>query len=771
MRYTYVRQHDSTDCAAACLAMVCLHYKKEITITRLRDMMGTDLKGTNLIGLQKAANELGFTCAAVRVDRENFLSDFSLPCIAQEITDQGLTHFVVVFKKTTIPDDTARRKHVLKEAEAAKDETKKHKTKDYVIIGDPASELKKISLDEFYKNFTGVLLLLNPTPQFETGKIQQGSIFKRYLNLLLPQKKLFAYAILSSCILTILGIASSLFNKILMDEVLPYGLKNLLVTLILVFSVVNLTSALISFVRQWILIHLSIKIDIPLMLGYFGHIYKLPMKFFATRKTGDITTRYSDASTIKSIFTSIALSLIMDITMAVVTGIILFKMNATLFSISLFMTLVSILLVLVYKQPYKKINEETMQQASVLNSQMIEGLRGIETIKCNANEDTELENLEREYIKRLKISIRSSKISTTQSLFTTILSTGFSMLTTYVGISQVLDGSITLGSFMAFTTLSSYFTNPISNLVNLQMQIQEASISMKRLTEIMDYQTEQDDEQEHTELEKIEGDIVFKNVTFRYGNRSPALDHVSFTIPQGKKVALVGSSGSGKSTITKLLLKYYEPEEGEIQVGGINLNEYTNDSVRRAISYVPQNIELFSKSIYDNIRISRMDASLDEVKEAAKKADAHDFIRKLPLQYYTFLEEAGNGLSGGEKQRIALARAFLKDSNLYILDESTSNLDFATENIIFDMIYNQLADRSMLIVAHRLSTIRNCDIILVMDHGQIVEKGTHDELMAKNGRYCELWNMQQGVFQRKKETKAPVAGPIVDEDDDDAITY
>ena len=771
MRYTYVRQHDSTDCAAACLAMVCLHYKKEITITRLRDMMGTDLKGTNLIGLQKAANELGFTCAAVRVDRENFLSDFSLPCIAQEITDQGLTHFVVVFKKTTIPDDTARRKHVLKEAEAAKDETKKHKTKDYVIIGDPASELKKISLDEFYKNFTGVLLLLNPTPQFETGKIQQGSIFKRYLNLLLPQKKLFAYAILSSCILTILGIASSLFNKILMDEVLPYGLKNLLVTLILVFSVVNLTSALISFVRQWILIHLSIKIDIPLMLGYFGHIYKLPMKFFATRKTGDITTRYSDASTIKSIFTSIALSLIMDITMAVVTGIILFKMNATLFSISLFMTLVSILLVLVYKQPYKKINEETMQQASVLNSQMIEGLRGIETIKCNANEDTELENLEREYIKSLKISIRSSKISTTQSLFTTILSTGFSMLTTYVGISQVLDGSITLGSFMAFTTLSSYFTNPISNLVNLQMQIQEASISMKRLTEIMDYQTEQDDEQEHTELEKIEGDIVFKNVTFRYGNRSPALDHVSFTIPQGKKVALVGSSGSGKSTITKLLLKYYEPEEGEIQVGGINLNEYTNDSVRRAISYVPQNIELFSKSIYDNIRISRMDASLDEVKEAAKKADAHDFIRKLPLQYYTFLEEAGNGLSGGEKQRIALARAFLKDSNLYILDESTSNLDFATENIIFDMIYNQLADRSMLIVAHRLSTIRNCDIILVMDHGQIVEKGTHDELMAKNGRYCELWNMQQGVFQRKKETKAPVAGPIVDEDDDDAITY
>ena len=776
MRYTYVRQHDTTDCAAACLAMVCLHYKKEVTITRLRDMMGTDLKGTNLVGLQKAANELGFTTAAVRVDRENFLSDFSLPCIAQVITDQGLAHFVVVFKKTTIKDDGARRKHMLQDAESRKEEEekgKKHKCKDYVIIGDPGTELKKISLDEFYKNFTGVLLLLNPTSEFKGGKIEKGGMMKRYINLLLPQKKLFFYAILSSIITTILGIASSMFNKILMDEVLPYGLNSLLVTLILVFSVVSITSTLIGFVRQWVLIHLSIKIDIPLMLGYFGHIFNLPMKFFATRKTGDITTRYSDANTIKSIFTSIALSLIMDISMAVITGIILFRMNAMLFSISLFMALVSILLVLIYKQPYKKINEETMVQSAALNSQMIESLRGIETVKCNANEDTELENLEREYIKSLKISLRSSRISTTQGLISAFISMVFGMLTTYVGISQVLNGEMTLGGYMAFSTLSSYFTSPLSNLIGLQMQIQEANISMKRLTEIMDYPSETAGDEDRTDLEKVEGDIEFKDVTFRYGNRAPALDHISFTIPAGKKVALVGSSGSGKSTITKLLLKYYEPEDGEIDFNGVNLTEYTNDSVRRAISYVPQNVELFSKTIYDNIRVSRMDATMDEVKEAAKKADAHDFIRHLPLQYNTYLEEAGNGLSGGEKQRIALARAFLKDSNLYILDESTSNLDFATETLIFNMIYEQLADRSMLIVAHRLSTIRDCDLILVMDHGKIVERGNHEELMAKNGRYAELWNMQQGIFRkRKQEPVEQLPSATVEEDDDgESITY
>ncbi len=775
MRYTYVRQHDTTDCAAACLAMVCLHYKKEITITRLRDMMGTDLKGTNLVGLQKAANELGFTTAAVRVDRENFLSDFTLPCIAQVITDQGLAHFVVVFKKTTIKDDADRRKHMKKEAELAKDDTQKHKkkSKDYVIIGDPASELKKISLDEFYKNFTGVLLLLNPTSQFKSGKVKQGSLIKRYIDLLWPHKKLFFYAILASVITTVLGIASSMFSKILMDEVLPYGLKSMLVSLIIIFTTVSITSTLIGFVKQWVLIHLSIKIDIPLMLGYFGHIFKLPMSFFATRKTGDITTRYSDANTIKSIFTSVALSLVMDIAMCLITGVILFRMNAMLFSISLFMALVSILLVIVYKQPYKKINEESMVQSAALSSQMIESLRGIETVKCNANEDTELENLEREYIKSLKISLRSSRISTTQGLISTFISAGFSMLTTYVGYMQVLNGEMTLGSYMAFSTLSSYFTSPLSSLISLQMTFQEAQISMKRLTEIMDYEAEDAHDDERTELERVEGDIEFKDVVFRYGNRSPALDHVSFTIPAGKKVALVGSSGSGKSTITKLLLKYYEPEEGEIDINGVNLNEYTNTSVRRAVSYVPQNVELFSKTIYDNIRISRMDATLDEVKEAAKKADAHDFIRHLPLQYNTYLEEAGNGLSGGEKQRIALARAFLKDTNLYIMDESTSNLDFATENIIFDMVYNQLADRSMLIVAHRLSTIRDCDMILVMDHGKIVERGTHDELLAMDGKYAELWNMQQGIFRKRvKADTAPAPAAVVEEDDDgESMTY
>ena len=255
---------------------------------------------------------------------------------------------------------------------------------------------------------------------------------------------------------------------------------------------------------------------------------------------------------------------------------------------------------------------------------------------------------------------------------------------------------------------------------------------------------------EYTEMEKIDGDIEFKDVTFRYGSRSPALNHVSFTIPKGKKVALVGQSGSGKSTITKLLLKYYEPESGDHERQW-HQSGRVQQSVRPPRHRLcPQNVELFSKTLYDNIRISRPDATIDEVKAAAKKGRRPRVYPQAAAAVQHLSGRSRQRPLGGEKQRLAMARAFLKDANLYIFDEATSSLDFGTENTIFDMIYNQLADRSMLIVAHRLSTVRDCDLILVMDHGEIVERGTHEELLEKQGKYYELWSLQQGIFRRKK---------------------
>ena len=266
-------------------------------------------------------------------------------------------------------------------------------------------------------------------------------------------------------------------------------------------------------------------------------------------------------------------------------------------------------------------------------------------------------------------------------------------------------------------------------------------------------------------------ELQFHDVAKRYGAKE-ALRGIDLTLTAGV-YGLLGPNGAGKSTLMNILAGTLQADSGRSLFCGEDIRDMSQEDLRARIAYVPQNVELFSKTLYDNIRISKPDATIDEVKAAAKKADAHEFIRKLPLQYNTYLEEAGNGLSGGEKQRIAMARAFLKDSNLYIFDEATSSLDFGTENTIFDMIYNQLADRSMLIVAHRLSTVRDCDLILVMDHGEIVERGTHDELLAKQGKYYELWNLQQGIFRRKKEAPAPAPAAVVEEDDDgeDAMTY
>ncbi|MBF1355042.1 MAG: peptidase domain-containing ABC transporter [Mogibacterium diversum] len=741
-KYHLVKQHDSTDCAAACMAMICLYYKKEITITELRDLMGTDIRGTNLIGISKCAEKIGFDCQAVRVDRNGLLSNYTLPCIANIITKEGVSHFIVIYK--------IKKRHI--------------------ILGDPGKEsVENINIEDFIQRFTGILFILAPTAEFKFKNENKQSTFNRFLSLLLPQKKLFAFAILASLIMTILGILLAMFNKIIMDEVIPYGLKNVLLSSLIIFSVVAFTQTVIGFLRSWIMLYLSQRIDIPLILGYFNHVYSLPMRFFSTRKTGDIITRFTDAFTIKDVFTNIALTLIMDIVMAIITGVILFKMSGRLFGIIVILTILSIILVFVFKQPYKKINKEQMQQSSILNSEIIEGLEAIETIKGNAIEDKELEIIEKEYIKSLRIAYKEGKLTIFQGALSEVISTLGNLFIMYFGIRQVLDGYMTIGSMMAFSTLSGYFMEPVGNLVGLQLDIQEAQISMKRISEILDYEKEIIKENENVSS-KTEGDINFENVSFGYGNRGLVLNNISFSIEQGKKTAIVGASGSGKSTIVKLLLKYFDIENGTITIDGININEITPNCLRNNISLVPQDVRLFSKSIYQNVLMSKPEASEKDVVKALAMADAMSFVKKQPMQMHTILEDAGHGLSSGERQRIALARAFLKNTSLFILDEPTSSLDFGTETKIFDTIYNKLNGKTILIVAHRLSTIRNCDKIIVLSEGKIVEQGTHEELLDKRGEYYCLWELQQGE-KTIKEGDNYVKDDKSISDDINTITY
>ena len=717
-----VKQHDITDCAAACLAMVCMYYKKEITITKLRDILGTDIKGTTLLGLENGAKRLGFDTRAIRVDKEGFKSKYTLPAIAHVITKEGLSHFVIVHKVT----------------------------KKKVVILDPAKGKEKKDIDEFFESFDGILLLLVPNNEFKPGKVKGQGIISKFIQLLLPQKSLFFYSIVTSAILTILGIGSAFFNKVLMDEILPYGLKNQLNIFVIGFLVLAITQTLLGAIRQHMLLYLSQKIYIPLLLGYFKHVYKLPMKFFAARKVGDILTRFSDAFTIKNILTSVSLSLIMDIVLATVSACILYVMNQTLFIVILVLTIISAALIYIFKGPYKKINLEQMEAGARLNSQIIEGLKGIETVKVHAAEDNSIEKLEIEYIRNLRIAFKEGVLSNIQESVSGMISTIGNLFLMYIGATMIMKGDITLGTLMSFSTLSGYFMDPIGRLISLQLSIQEASISLKRISEIYEVEKEQDeDDNDKIKIEKIDGDIELKNITFRYGSRSPVLKNVSIKIPKGKKVALVGASGSGKTTISKLLLKYYEPEEGQINISGYNIDELDLYSLREKICYVPQNVELFSGSIKENITLGKTNASYEEIKAACENAGCREFIEKLPGKYGTFLEEAGGGLSGGEKQRIALARALVKKPSFLILDEATSNLDFISEAKIFDTLFKKGRNITMLMIAHRLSTIRSCDIIYVMDKGQVVEVGNHESLLSKKGYYYRLYISQVGSLQER----------------------
>lgn len=722
-----VKQLDATDCAAACLATVCMYYKKEITITKLRDVLGTDIKGTTLKGLEDGARGLGFDTKAIRVDKTGFTSGFTLPAIAHIITKEGLSHFVVI--------------HKIK--------------KDKLIILDPGKGVVKESVDEFFKSFDGVILLLIPNQSFTIEKDKKESTLSKFIKILLPQKALFIYSIIASVILTILGIASSFFNKILMDEILPYSLKNQLLIFTIGFLVIAITQILISAIRQQMLLYLSQKINISLLLGYFKHVYKLPMKFFASRKVGDILTRFRDASTIQNILTSVSLSLIIDVVLATVSAIILYLMNNILFFVVLVLTIISAVLIYIFKRPYKIINLQQMEAEARLNSHIIESLKGIETVKVNAAEGKTLEKLEVEFVRNLRIGFKEGVLSNIQGSISSAISTIGNLVLMFIGATMVIDNKITLGSLMAFTSLTGYFMGPIGRLISLQMSIQEASISLKRISEIYEVEKEQEDE-DKIKIEKVDEDITLSNITFRYGSRAPVLKDVTIKIPKGKKVALVGESGSGKTTISKLLLKYYKPEEGKINIAGYDIEELDIFSLRRSIAYVPQNIELFSGTIKENVSLGVENYNYEDIKVACENAGCSSFIDKLPGKYDTFLEEAGGGLSGGEKQRLALARAFIKKDDFIILDEATSNLDFISEAKIYHTLFVKGKNKTMLIIAHRLSTIRNCDIIYVLDKGKVVEEGSHEELLRKKGYYYRLYISQVGEVEKVKEKEIEV---------------
>ncbi len=714
MKYYCIKQHDITDCGAACLATISKQYGLKLPISKIREIAGTDKQGTNAYGMVKAAEQLGFTAKGVKGNQDAFFSDFPLPAIAHVVIDGKLLHYVVVHKIT----------------------------KKEVVIADPAKGIVKYSPEEFFKIWTGVLILLVPNTTFKKGNQKKGSL-SRFFGLLAPQKSLLLYIFLASLLITAFGIIASFYFRFIMDEVVAYSTRTTLTIVSIGVIVLYVFKSILDFFRNHLMLYLSQKLDIPLILGYYQHVLSLPMNFFGTRKIGEIVSRFMDASKIRDAISGATLTIMIDTIMAVVGGVVLYIQNPTLFAISVVLLIFYGIIVFAYNKPIKKINEKIMEENSQVTSYLVESLNGIETVKSFNSERKAQYETEKLFIKFLKSVFKSGFLSNGQQTLTDAVAVIGETIILWVGTVAVLDGNMTIGQLITFNALLAYFLTPIKNLINLQPTMQTAIVASDRLSEILELSSEKD-ENEDRKLQDIslKQPILISDLDFRYGTRQLVLQNINMEIKPGEKIALVGESGSGKTTLVKLLMHFYDWEKGEITFGNYNIKDINLETLREKIAYISQDIFMFSGTIRENLALGNEDASLEEIIEACKLSKANEFIEKLPMRYETLLEENGNNLSGGQKQRLAIARALLKKPDILIMDEATSNLDSITEKAIENTISDLSENITTIIIAHRLSTVMRCDKILVMENGRIVEQGTHNELMSANGRYYALWKEQ-----------------------------
>ncbi|PFZ58625.1 bacteriocin ABC transporter ATP-binding protein [Bacillus wiedmannii] len=715
-KYHWVRQHDIKDCGAACISTISKHYGLHIPISKIREYAGTDRNGTNVYGLIQAAEKLGFSAKGVRGNVES-LKEIPLPAIAHVIIDGKLLHYVVILEIT-----------------------KKGK----VIVADPGEGIIKYDIKEFNEIWTGVLVLLIPNESFQS-RDEEKNTFSRFMFLLKNQQSLLIPIFLSSILITIFGVLGAFYFKIVIDNIVTENLKHTLTYLSIGIIVLYIFKVLLELFRSHLILYLSRRLDIKLMFGYYKHVLSLPMNFFETRKVGEIISRFQDAAKIREALATTTLTVMIDTIMVIAGSILLYTQSSTLFFITALHVPIYILIIWMFQSSYEKINRQEMESNAELTSYIVESLNGISTIKSyNAEKEAEFQT-EKRLISLLQKFFKRFLITNSQESIKTIVELVGGVVILWVGAIAILNGEMTIGQLVAYNALLVYFLDPIKNLVDLQPTLQSAFVASKRLTEILDLDLEKND-QEDKKLSptSFHHKIRLDNITFKYGTRQNIFNNLSFEIPIGYSVGFVGESGSGKTTIAKLLMRYYDVNEGNIYYDNYHIKDMNRTGLRNKIAYVAQESFFFSGSIFDNLVFGlNREVTMDKIIEACILADAHEFISSLPLRYDTLLEENASNVSGGQRQRLSIARALLKEADVLILDEATSHLDSTSERKIIENLKEYRAGKlTTITIAHRLSTIMHCDNIFVMSKGEIVEEGKHGELINKDGLYRVLWNNQ-----------------------------
>lgn len=740
MKFPHFQQHDQMDCGAACIKIIAEYYGKPLYMEAIREKCFVSKQGVSFTSMYDAAESFGFRVKAVSADGEELRSKVLLPCIVH----WDHNHFVVVYK------------------------IKKHFGHLYVYVSDPAaSDLQVYKVEDFLshwlygyvsenadiRHIKGAVLMLEPTSEFYAddhdvmGEKLHSSFY--LLSYLRPYKRYLVQlflAMIVACAINLLlpFITQSVVDKGILNNNLSFVQMMLVAQFVLV---IGQTSN--EFIQNWLSLHMTSRISISIVSDFLTRLMSLPISFFESKKVGDIIQRIQDTERIRQFLTESLLNIVVAIVTFIVFGIIIGGYSLTILSIFLIGTLLYVAWISCFLKMRRKLDYNRFYQAGNNQSTIVQLINGMQDIKLNNCERRKRWEWERIQVSLFKISIKVLGVQQGQTIGGVFIDQTKNILISFMAAKAVIDGDITLGMMTAMQYIIGQLNGPVSQMISFVQEAQDAKLSFERVNEVNLIPKEDSDDGSQCRDIPVNGKIEFKNVVFQYGgNNSPkVLNDISFVIPENKVTAIVGPSGSGKTTILKLILGFYKPVEGEVLLGGKKIELYSPAEWRKNCGTVMQNGFIFNDTIKGNISVSDNYPDMERVRNAARLANIDDFIESLPMGYDTKIGAEGQDLSSGQKQRILIARAAYKNSKFLLFDEATNSLDANNEKIILERLDSLFMDKTVVVVAHRLSTVKNADNIIVINDGRIVEQGKHKDLISQKGFYFELVKNQLELGQ------------------------
>ena len=713
-------QHDAMDCGPTCLRMVAAYYGKRYSLEGLREKSFITREGVSMLGISEAAEKIGFRSICVQVGYEK-LQEAPLPCIIH----WNQQHFVVVYKLND--------KHVW--------------------VADPGAGKLKYTKEEFCNCWlssrkneedTGVALLLEPTPEFYTIEDEGDEVNRKGFSFLYSYLRPYRGLVGQLLLGLLLGSMIQLMLPFLTQSVVDFGINNQnlgFIYLVLIAQLMlSFSSSAVDFIRGWILLHLGTRINIALISDFLIKLMKMPIAYFDSKMTGDILQRINDHKRIQDFLTGSSLSVIFSVFNIIIFGIVLLVYSGMIFLIFMGGSTLYVTYVWLFMKKRAELDHKRFAQQSANQSTVVQLVNGMQEIKLSACEQQKRWEWERIQAKLFKVNIKSLALRQYQDSGAVLINQSKNLLITALVASLVVKGEMTLGMMLSVQYIIGQLNSPVNELIAFARDMQDARLSMDRRSEVRDKPDEEDPTRELLREIPEGKEIRLQNLNFKYDPLSeyPTLDDINLVIPPGKQTAIVGMSGSGKTTLVKLLLGFYPPASGDIFIGDTPLGSYSIREWRKRCGVVMQDGFIFSDSIAGNIAPGVEHIDKKRLRHAAEVANIHDFIEELPLAYNTKIGQEGHGLSQGQKQRILIARAVYKGPEFIFFDEATNALDANNERTIMNNLQTFFKGRTSVVVAHRLSTVRNAEQIIVIEQGRIAETGTHEALIALEGRYYKL---------------------------------